>query len=280
MLVPFFQVDSFTNTAFAGNPAGVVLLDEWLDDATLTQIAAEVNLSETAFVVPEGEQLRIRWFTPTVEVDLCGHATLAAAHIYFTECAHDQRDEIDCVEFQSLSGPLYVNSFSQQQEASAGAPAYGMSLPVLGQQVVAKDQWPEALFEGLGIDATQVQTVLSGRDITVVLENQSQVTNIQPKFDVLMEVDAMCIIPTAIGDHDDFVCRVFAPSAGLGEDPVTGSAYCSLGPYWQSVYPDKTLLTSQQLSERGGQLSIEVMGDKVMLGASAVTVIRGEMEVA
>lgn len=275
MLVPFFQVDAFTKQPFGGNAAGVVLLDAWLDDATLTKIAAEVNAAETAFVVPEGEQFRIRWFTPIVEVNLCGHATLAAAHIYFTECAH-LTDSSSCIEFQSLSGPLQVNNFAQLAEHPFD---YGMSLPILPHHVVPEAEWSPELLSALGLGAADVQAVLQGRDTLVVLNDQRTVMGIEPDLALLKTLDSMCIIPTAPGDDVDIVTRVFVPSAGIDEDSVTGSAYCSVGPYWHQQWPEKQLLTAAQLSQRGGQLSIAVQEDRVMLGASAVTVIRGDMQV-
>lgn len=259
MKLPLFQIDAFTDRLFGGNPAAVVLLAEWLPDPVLTAIAAENNLAETAFVIPGPGTVALRWFTPKVEVDLCGHATLAAAHVLFR---HVMRDA-DRVTFATRSGNLVVTReggrLTMDFPARPGSPA----------------EVTERLVSALG--ARPIQAFLA-RDLMAIFDAESTVRNLQPDFQRIAELDAFGVIVSAPGESTDFVSRFFAPRAGVPEDPVTGSAHCTLVPYWAARL-GKPDLAARQLSARGGDLRCRLAGDRVFISGAAVEYLRGEIDV-
>lgn len=260
MKIPLFQVDAFTSEVFHGNPAAVCPLDAWLTDATLQNIAAENNVSETAFIVSRGDEFELRWFTPTTEVDLCGHATLAAAFVMFEERNFPGHS----IHFHSRSGILTVTRASE---------ILTLNFPARPPQACAV---PEALERGLGC---QPAAVFKSRDYLVVFDSAEEVRALKPDFATLKTLDCLGIIATAPGDDCDFVSRFFAPSAGIDEDPVTGSAHCTLIPYWAQRL-GKTKLFARQVSQRGGELFCELAGDRVRIGGKAVLYSRGEIFLA
>jgi PhzF family phenazine biosynthesis protein len=258
MKIPYFEVDAFATRPFEGNPAGVCPLEKWLDDSTMQNIAAENNLSETAFFVPRGDEYELRWFTPTVEIDLCGHATLAAAFILFTELGQSG----DSVRFHSQSGPLTV---------FRNADIFTLDFP---SRPPTPCSVPDALIRGLGKAPIEVW---KARDYFCVFATAQAVRALQPDFASLGTLDAKVII-TAPGTDCDFVSRFFAPTDGVPEDPVTGSAHCTLIPYW-SKRLGKTKLFARQISKRGGELFCELSGDRVLIGGKAVLYSRGQIEI-
>ncbi|MGD9537075.1 MAG: PhzF family phenazine biosynthesis protein [Alphaproteobacteria bacterium] len=243
MRLKLYQVDAFANRVFAGNPAAVVPLDAWLDDATLQAIATENNLSETAYTVPEGGGFRLRWFTPSAEVELCGHATLGTAHVLFaTGAATGER-----VTFETLSGRLVV--------ARAGEMLV-MDFPAVPSTPI---DTPVALVEGLGM--VPVET-LAGTDYMTVLADEGAVRALRPNMRALEKLDRRGVIVTARARDADFCSRFFAPRFGVPEDPVTGSAHCQLAPYWAKKL-GKAALTAHQVSARGGELRCVDRGNRV-----------------
>jgi PhzF family phenazine biosynthesis protein len=257
MKIPIYQVDAFTSAVFSGNPAAVCLLDSWIDDGLMQSIAAENNLSETAFLVPIGSGFELRWFTPVTEVALCGHATLASAFVLF-EC----RDwPSKSVTFQTRkSGELSVTRRGDLLEIDFPArPA----CPVVP---------PAGLAEALRV--TPKGVFGSAEDVLVVLESESAVRAVQPDFDALLRVKCRGIIITARGDRSDFVSRFFAPRVGVREDPVTGSAHCVLIPYWAAIL-GKNVLHALQVSNRGGELFCKHAGDRVRISGKAVLYLEG-----
>ncbi len=259
MKIPIYQVDAFTQGPFTGNPAAICLLEHWLDAALMQKIAAENNHSETAFVVKEDEAFRIRWFTPTTEVDLCGHATLAAAFVLFLEKMVDG----NCCTFLSLSGELPV---SRAEDGSLS-----MRFPVM-EAMPCK---PPALLEAaLGVDA---QTILAARDYLVILKDEQQVAVLAPNMSLLGEIrNCLGVIVTAPGKNVVFVSRFFSPNAGNPEDPVTGSSHCTLAPYWARRL-NKNVLQAQQLSLRGGAITCELQNDGVIISGKAMLYMKGEI---
>ena len=256
MELRLFQVDAFADRLFAGNPAAVCPLDSWLPDRTMQQIAMENNLAETAFYVREPEGLRIRWFTPAVEVDLCGHATLATAFVVFT---HDRHPD-DTVAFNSRSGVLKVRR--EGEFLVLDFPADTL-VPI---------EMPDGLVDALGRPPVGV---LKGRsDLLVLYEREAEVTALTPDFKRLAGVPARGIIVTAPGDHVDFVSRFFGPQVGIDEDPVTGSAHTTLTPYW-SARLGKAELSARQLSRRGGSLRCRLAGGRVEIAGRAVPYLKG-----
>jgi PhzF family phenazine biosynthesis protein len=259
MKLPLFQVDAFTRRMFGGNPAAVVLLDEWLPDETLQAIAAENNLAETAFVIPRPEISPLRWFTPGMEVDLCGHATLATAYVLFEY----RFPSLSRVTFSTRSGNLIVardgNLLSMDFPARPGRP------------IEVSDQ----IVSALGM---RPKEALLARDLLVVFEREGEVRTFRPDFERIGALDVFAVIISAPGETVDFVSRFFAPRAGVPEDPVTGSAHCTLVPYWAARL-GKDKLVAKQLSRRGGDLSCELRGDRVLISGNAVEYLRGEIEV-
>jgi len=259
MELAMYQVDAFTGRLFGGNPAAVVLLDDELPEKTMQAIAAENNLSETAFVLPEEGAYRLRWFTPKVEVGLCGHATLGAAFVLFEIGAV----EGEAVRFETKSGTLTV---------SKKGDLLSMDFPALPPERVAKTQ---ELVNVLG--ATPVE-VHAARDLMAVFESQDQIVALKPDFVKLALMDPFAVIVTAPGDDVDFVSRFFAPKVGIDEDPVTGSAHCTLIPYWAKRL-GKEKLHALQVSKRGGELFGEMLGERVAIKGRAVEYLRGRIKV-
>lgn len=254
-----FQVDAFARNVFEGNPAAVVPLERWLPDAVMQAIGAENNLSETAFFVPAGERFDLRWFTPAREVDLCGHATLASAHVLFEHLGVTQPS----VTFRTRSGDLHVRGC---------AGVYTMDLP---RQNPVEVLAPAALVKGIGCTPIEV---LAADDYIAVLTDESAVRAVEPGHMTLMQLDRRGVIVTAPGVHADFVSRFFAPKYGVPEDPVTGSAHCALAPYW-SQRLGKNELTARQVSKRGGDLTCTLSGDRVELTGRAITFMEGVLRI-
>jgi len=259
MKIPYYEISAFTSQPFGGNPAGVCPLASWLNDAMLQNIAANNNLAETAFVVPRGGDFDLRWFTPTTEVDLCGHATLAAAFVLFTERGFTG----DKIRFHSRSGPLSV---SREGEVLT------LDFP---SRPAAPCASPEALRRGLS--ATPVE-VRKARDFLAVFGHEADVRALKPDFAALRALDCLGLIATAPGVDCDFVSRFFAPAAGVDEDPATGSSHCTLIPYWAQRL-GKTKLFARQVSARGGEMFCNLAGDRVQIGGHAALYSRGELEV-
>jgi PhzF family phenazine biosynthesis protein len=259
MTIPYFEVAAFTNRPFMGNPAGVcILTEQWLPDSLLQQIAAENNLSETAFLIERKDYFEVRWMTPTMEIDLCGHATLASAHVIFS---HLKRSG-DAIRFQSKSGELRVDR--KKDRLILDFPAQ----PPRACEVPAK------LLQGL---RGTPKSVLKGRDYFAVFDRAADVASLAPDFAILTELlDTQGTIVTAPGDDCDFVSRYFAPAAGIPEDPVTGSAHCALIPYWSKKL-EKRELHARQISKRGGELFCEDRGERVGIGGNAVTYVEGNL---
>ena len=261
MKIPIYQVDAFTSDVFSGNPAAVCMLDAWIDDSRLQAIAAENNLSETAFLVPDEDGFELRWFTPRTEVALCGHATLASAFVQFV-CLKWNKDTI---RFQTRkSGPLTVTRKGEILEMDFPA------RPAVPQSP------PDGLSQALGIASEKVYG--SKEDLMVVLDSEKMVAGVKPDFAALEQVDCRGLIVTARGDHCDFVSRFFAPRVGVPEDPVTGSAHCVLIPYWAAVL-DKKELHARQVSKRGGELFCGLAGDRVRISGKAALYLEGTITV-
>ncbi|UJR20400.1 hypothetical protein I4U23_023531 [Adineta vaga] len=267
MSIKIYQVDAFTHQLFGGNPAAVCPLDKWLPDSVMQNIAAENNLSETAFFAPvtSNDGYELRWFTPTVEVDLCGHATLAAAHIIFTEIS----PQTDIVNFQTKhAGELTVTRDKSNN-------LYTLNFPARPSE---KIEMFDALLTAIGGDKTPVE-VHKARDHMLVYEKAADVQQLSPDFTALAKIDSVfAVIATAPGDEVDFVSRFFAPAAGVSEDPVCGSAHCTLTPYWARRL-GKNQLHAHQISARKGELWCESKGDRVLLSGKAVTYLKGEINV-
>ncbi len=259
MKLPLYQIDAFTNILFKGNPAAVCPLDVWLEDEKLKAIAAENNLSETAFFVEKNGGYELRWFTPKCEVDLCGHATLAAAFVIFQFI----NKSLEKVEFSTKSGILSVEQ---------NYPLLSMNFPA---RPASPCSAPEELLKGLGVEPEQV---LLSRDYLVVYDSEEKIRTVKPDMNYLVELDAVGIIITAPGEKSDFVSRFFAPKVGIPEDPVTGSAHCTLIPYW-SERLNKTKLHAFQLSERGGELFCEYSDPSVKISGHAVKYLEGFIDV-
>jgi PhzF family phenazine biosynthesis protein len=251
-----YQVDAFARHVFEGNPAAVVPLASWLDDTVLQAIAEENNLAETAFFVPSGKGFHLRWFTPITEVDLCGHATLAAAHVLFEHLGHAGL----AITFETRSGDLMV-----QRQGTLLV----MDFPVRSPSPCIP---PKALLKGLG---QQPVHVLGADDYVVVFDSEAAIRSIRPDHAQLCTLDLRGVIVTAPGQEVDFVSRFFAPKYGIPEDPVTGSAHCALAPYWAARL-GKTRLQARQLSKRGGEVLCELHGHRVMLSGRAVTFMEAE----
>jgi PhzF family phenazine biosynthesis protein len=259
MKLPLYQIDAFTSQMFCGNPAAVVLLDDWLPDRVLAAIAAENNLAETAFVVPRGDVLPLRWFTPTVEVDLCGHATLAAAHVLFQYSFPSAKR----LTFGTRSGNLIVTRDGE---------VLSMDFPSRpGKPIEITD----TLISILGIRPSEAYMA---RDLLAIFESESQIRDFQPNFQRIASLDAFAVIVSAPGDAEDYVYRFFAPRQGIPEDPATGSANSTLVPYWATRL-GKSELVAKQLSARRGDLRCTLRGDRVLIAGHAVEYLRGEITV-
>jgi PhzF family phenazine biosynthesis protein len=254
-----YQVDAFTSVIFKGNPAAVCILEDWPDDRLLQDIAAENNLSETAFAVPAGGIFEIRWFTPEVEVDLCGHATLATAHVLF--------------EFRDHPGTRIAFHSPRSGKLSVEKGERGLTLdfPV---DVPEEIPVPEGMAEALR--ASPVKALKGRSDYLLIFSSQEEVKSMQPDFGKLYELGGRGVIVSAKGKIADFVSRFFAPQSGIDEDPVTGSAHTTLTPYWSAVLEKKELI-AWQLSKRGGCLVCEYGGERVRITGRAVTYLSGEL---
>ncbi len=259
MKIPLYQIDAFTDGVFKGNPAAVCPLKEWLDKDTMLNIAAENNLSETAFFVSNGDSFELKWFTPKIEIDLCGHATLATAYVIFNYLKPD----LNVVKFMTNSGELIVNRNEN---------FLIMNLPSSKPEPA---KTPPQLIDGL--KATPIE-VLRSRDYLAIFSSEDVIRSIKPDFGILKGLDCLGIIISAIGDNADFVSRFFAPGAGINEDPVTGSAHATLIPYWSNKLGKKAL-HAFQISERQGEIFCKDLGDRVEISGQAITYLIGEIEI-
>jgi PhzF family phenazine biosynthesis protein len=261
MNIPIYQVDAFTSKVFSGNPAAVCILDEWIDDRYLQSIAAENNLSETAFLVQNSNGFDIRWFTPVTEVELCGHATLASAFVLFV-CRNWGAES---VRFQTRkSGQLTVTRKNGLFE---------MDFPV---KLASQKTISDGLIHALGVTPEKVYA--SAEDLLVILDSQKAVVEVVPDYFALEQIECRGIIITAPGDQCDFVSRFFAPRVGVLEDPVTGSAHCVLIPYWAKVL-NKRELHALQVSKRGGELLCGLANDRVKISGKAVLYLTGSITI-
>jgi PhzF family phenazine biosynthesis protein len=259
MKIELFQVDAFTKNLFSGNPAAVCPLPAWLSDEKLQAIANENNLSETAFFVGKGDSFQIRWFTPSSEVDLCGHATLASAYVidrFISPIASKLR-------FSSRSGELSV--FRKEERLCLDFPAQK------GKQI----DCPRLIEDALGL--RPVETLLSQAHIAV-LASEDLVRSLSPRLDAISKLESLGLLVTAPGSYCDFVSRCFFPQLGITEDPVTGSAHCALAPYWADRL-QKTELNCRQISRRGGELQCEVKNERVEIAGHCVLFLKGQIEI-
>ena len=253
-----YQVDAFSNGLFTGNPAAVCPLSEWLSDELMQNIAMENNLAETAFYVKENDHFRIRWFTPAVEVDLCGHATLAAAHVLF----HHENFKGNEILFTSRSGILKVSK--ENEKLTLDFPVDEFTQVAMTDEMVSGfNISPKEIFKGK-------------TDYLFIYESEAQVLELFPDFKLMAQLEARGIIVTAKGYKVDFVSRFFAPQSGIDEDPVTGSAHTTLTPYWSKIL-NKTKMTAMQVSKRKGYLECELKGNRVLISGKAVTFFEGEI---
>jgi PhzF family phenazine biosynthesis protein len=260
MRLPIYQVDAFASKPFTGNPAAVVPLEEWIEEGMMQNIAMENNLSETAFFVKDGDHYHLRWFTPTGEIDLCGHATLASAYVIKNFLEPHVQDITFTTEKAGVLRTLIKEG------------KYTLDFP--SRKPVAAIT-PETLLKALGI--TSAVEILKARDYFVVLPDEQAVRHIEPDFGLMKEIeDAFGVIVTAKGREVDVVSRCFYPKAGIPEDPVTGSAHCNLVPYWAEKL-GKTHLECRQLSPRGGELQCELAGSRVLMSGNCVLYLQGQI---
>jgi PhzF family phenazine biosynthesis protein len=261
MRIRLFHIDAFTDRVFSGNPAAVCPLETWLPDATMQAIAAENNLSETAFFVGAAGEYALRWFTPEVEVDLCGHATLASAHVVFEVLEPDLRE----LHFSSRSGPLTV---------TRDGDLLALDFPSRPPEPCAT---PAGLEEALG---ALPRELWASRDYLAVFDSEEQVRSLRPDMERLSRLDRFAVTVTAPGEDEeiDFVSRFFAPAKGVPEDPVTGSAHCTLIPYWAKRL-GRTRMRARQVSRRGGELFCEHLGQRVLIAGRAVKFLEGTLDV-
>lgn len=261
MSIQLFHVDAFTDRLFGGNPAAVVPLSDWLPDEVMCAIAAENNLSETAFFIPaadSGADFHLRWFTPTVEVDLCGHATLASAFVLFTALGL----QADKLRFASASGTLTAIQAEDGMITLDFPARAGAGMPV-----------PDGLVAAIG------QPVIGFRRAVMnmaILESEAAVRMAQPDLDYIRQLDGDGLIITAAGDSCDCASRYFAPNSGIDEDPVTGSAHCTIAPYWAEQL-GKTVIAARQVSKRGGDIRCELAGDRVLISGHACLYSSGQL---
>ena len=254
--IPMYQVDAFAGRVFTGNPAAICPLETWLPDEQMQAIAAENNLAETAFFVRNGQGYKLRWFTPVVEIDLCGHATLATAQVILNDLTPDEGS----VSFETKSGMLTVTREGD---------LYSLDFP--SRPPKACDDVSPGLVAALG---GKPEAVLAARDYFVVYGSEEELRSLKPDMQALMTIDRFAVIATAPGREVDFVSRFFAPAKGVPEDPVTGSAHCSLIPYW-SQRLGKKKLHAWQVSPRGGELWCEDRGERVTISGKAVRFFEG-----
>ena len=259
MKIPIYQIDTFSSKIFGGNPAAVCPLDNWLSDDLLQNIAEENNLSETSFIVKDKGEFHIRWFTPTVEVDLCGHATLASAFVIFNIIGHTNNNII----FHSKSGDLSVCRDKNWLV---------MNFPSTPPKIC---DVPNEIISAFDIKPIEV---LKSNDYIVVFENEKEILSLSPDLNFLENLDGRGVIITAKGENSDFVSRFFAPKCGANEDPVCGSAHCSLTPYWSNRL-NKNKLAARQLSTRGGLLRCELIDNRVLISGQSVMYLEGILHV-
>jgi PhzF family phenazine biosynthesis protein len=259
MEVKIYQVDAFTNKPFSGNPAAVCILEEPRDESWMQDVAREMNLSETAFLHKQDDGYRLRWFTPVTEVDLCGHATLASAHILFETGLLGSQEQ---AQFHTMSGLLKATLKGEEIE---------LDFPAVPYEPMSE---PSGLSEALGVAPKYLGK--SKFFYLVEVGSERTVRDLKPDIEKIKSLSAPAIIVTSVADTEDydFVSRCFAPNVGIDEDPVTGSAHCFLGPFWSKRF-GKDEMVAYQASERGGMLRIRVEGDRVFIGGRAVTVLRG-----
>jgi len=254
-----YQVDAFTDHVFGGNPAAVIPLKEWLPDDKMQSIAMENNLSETAFFVKEEDFFHIRWFTPAMEVDLCGHATLASAHVIFNHMKYGE----EIVQFRYNDGWLSVR---KEKDLLI------MDFP---SSILQDTEISNLVIKGLGKKPVLAK---KARDLMVLFHSEKDILDLNPDFATLAQIDHLGVIATAPGEKADFVSRYFGPRAGINEDPVTGSAHCMLVPFWAERL-NKNIMHAMQLSKRTGHLYCEYKNDRVLISGHAVTYLRGEIQV-
>ena len=259
MELPIYQIDAFSSDVFKGNPAAVCPLSEWLPPETMQSIAAENNLSETAFFVPKGNDYSIRWFTPASEVKLCGHATLGSAYVLFNILGYEN----DAIRFDSKSGILKV---TKQDD--------WLTLDFPKQPPVPCDT-PLELIAAFNVEPIEC---LVSEDHIAVFENETDIETANPNYDQLKKLDSRGVIITAKSMHYDFVARFFAPKVGVPEDPVTGSAYTQLAPYWATKLGKKKF-KAKQMSLRGGELYCEIFGDRVLISGKAAKYMEGKITI-
>ncbi|HZE68086.1 MAG TPA: PhzF family phenazine biosynthesis protein [Pyrinomonadaceae bacterium] len=261
MELRIFQIDAFATKVFRGNPAAVCPLEKWLEEDVLQAIAQENNLAETAFFVPSNGGFHLRWFTPRLEVDLCGHATLASAFVIFTEL-EPQRE---AAEFASRSGPLYVRRNGDMLT---------MDFPTWPLRPL--EQPPVALLEGLGRAPRELYSVTKGSNYFAVYNSQAEVVSLRPDFAKLEQLHPNGVIVTAPGDNSDCASRYFAPSYGIPEDPATGSIHSALTPFWAKRLNKKSI-HARQVSQRGAELFCEDKGDRVLISGQAIKYLEGKI---
>jgi len=257
MELKIYQVDAFTKESFHGNPAAIVPLEAWLPAETMQNIALENNLAETAFFVPEGDGFGLRWFTPTVEMDLCGHATLATGFLIFDVLGMNEK----LLKFQTKSGVLTVEKEGDR---------FILDFPA---RPATACETPAGLIEAIGKEPKEI---LRSRDYLLIYETEDDIRQIKPDFAELLKVPTHAVIITARGRDCDFVSRFFAPALGVPEDSVTGSAHCTLIPYWAERL-GKTDLFARQISARGGELFCKLAGDRVKIGGNAALYLEGKI---
>lgn len=260
MKLKIYQVDAFASKVFQGNPAAVCPLNEWLDDELLQKIAEENNLSETAFFVFSEDDIQLRWFTPLEEVDLCGHATLACAHVLYKHLGYNKAQ----INFQTKSGKLIVT------QTDAG---FSMDFPASDLVELSTDI-PVNLIKGLG--DVKPKKIMAAFDYVIVLDSEEEVKNLMPDLSLWLNIDLRGVVVTAQGSDVDFVSRCFFPKLRVNEDPITGSAHCELTPYWAAKL-DKKILKARQLSARSGLVFCELDKDRVILTGNAVDYMSGEI---
>ena len=263
MELEIYQVDAFASEIFKGNPAAVMPLTKWLPDETLQSLAMENNVAETAFFIPMDKGYQLRWFTPAVEVDLCGHATLASAHVLFEHLAYSG----DVIVFHTRSGELRV---------SRGHEGLTLDFPVATMETTPVDS---GVCRALGSSSGAIEAVIASENphaVVYVFASEREVADLSPKSADLLAASDYSVIATAPGDHCDFVSRFFGPHVGLDEDPVTGSAHCSLVPYWADQLASTTF-KARQISARGGDLYCELRDGRVFMTGSAVTFMQGRV---
>jgi PhzF family phenazine biosynthesis protein len=259
MNLKVYVVNAFAEASFGGNPAAVIYLDQWLDDGLMQQIAAQHNLAETAFIVPQDDDFHIRWFTPAVEVALCGHATLASAHVFYHHLGYKKSK----ITFYSKSGPLHVSNTSEGKltlDFPLDEPEEVTSFPEIEKGLKVK---PLAVYKG-------------STDYLALLGSQKEIERLEPDFSLLATLRSRGIIVTAKGDSVDFVSRCFFPQSGIDEDPVTGSAHTVLTPFWAQKLGKKKL-SAIQLSKRKGFLDCELKGERVLISGKAMSYLEGEI---